>query len=35
MEHRNNGMMGLNPIVPTIQYPIIPLFGATGGATGG
>ena len=27
-------MMGLNPIVPTIQYFILPLFGTAGGAAG-
>ena len=27
--------MGLNPIIPVIQYSIIPLFGVAGGATGG
>ena len=27
--------MGLNPIVPTIPYSIIRLFGAAGGAAGG
>ena len=27
--------MGLNAIIPIFQYSIIPLFGATGGATGG
>ena len=27
--------MGLNPIIPVIQYSIIPLFGPTGGTAGG
>jgi len=27
--------MGLNPIIPVIQYSIIPLFRAAGGTTGG
>jgi hypothetical protein len=33
MEWRNDGYK--NPIVPIIQYSIIPLFGAAGGAAGG
>jgi hypothetical protein len=36
VEHWNNGMMGLNPIIPTIQQSNIPLFRAAGRtATGG
>jgi hypothetical protein len=35
VEQWNGGMMGLNPIIPIIQYSIIPLFGATGRAAGG
>jgi hypothetical protein len=35
MEQWNNGILGLKPIIPIIQYSIFPLIGATGGTIAG
>ena len=35
MEQWNNGILGLKPIIPIIQYSIFPLIRATGGTAGG
>lgn len=35
MEQWNNGILGLKPIIPIIQYSIFPLIGAAGETAGG